>query len=141
MVAKITGRVFVGPDLCRHKEYLDSAINYTMDVINLQQAIKQINPWLRPIRAPRLPEYSRLRRREKLAEELLQPIIDARRAAEANDPDYQRPDDMLAWFMQRSKDYRFHSTAELAKLQLGLIFAAIHTTTLTTTNMYVITGY
>ncbi|CAI6339294.1 unnamed protein product [Periconia digitata] len=135
MVAKITGRLFVGPDLCRHKDYIDSAINYTMDVIAVQQGAKKINPWLRPILAPRLPEYKRLRQREKDAEALLEPIIEARRVAEANDPDYQRPDDMLAWFMARSKDYRYHSNLELAKLQLGLIFAAIHTTTLTATNI------
>ena len=109
-----------GPDLCRHKDYLDSAINYTMDVIAVRQEVKKIKPWLRPLLAPRLKEYKRLRQREDDAEKLLAPIIEARRTAEANDPDWQRPDDMLAWFMNRSKEYRYHSTKELAKLQLGM---------------------
>lgn len=137
MVAKITGRIFVGPDLCRNKDYLDAAINYTLDLIEAQQAVKQVRPILRPFLAPRLPEILRLRQREKAAAEYLQPIVQARRDAEANDPNWQKPDDMLSWFMNRRDDYGVDSTAKLAKLQLGIIFAAIHTTTMTTTNMQV----
>lgn len=29
VVAKISGRIFVGPELCQDPEYLDSASNYT----------------------------------------------------------------------------------------------------------------
>jgi hypothetical protein len=135
MVAKITGRVFVGPELCRNEDYLDSAINYTMDVINVQQSVKLIKPWLRPILAPRLPAVKRLRKREKMAEDLLKPIVQARLDAERDDPNYKSPDDMLSWFMSRNDEFGGHSSALLAKMQLGLIFAAIHTTTLVTTNM------
>ncbi|KAF2636430.1 cytochrome P450 monooxygenase-like protein [Massarina eburnea CBS 473.64] len=135
MVAKISGRVFVGPELCRDKDYLESAIQYTMDVIEVQRSVKLIRPWLRPILAPRLPAVKRLRKREQMAEDLLTPIIASRLEAERNDPTYKKPDDMLSWFMNRSADYGGHSNALLAKFQLGLIFAAIHTTTLTGTNI------
>jgi hypothetical protein len=138
MVAKISGRIFIGPEQCRNTDYLDCAINYTMDVMVVLRAVKEINPWLRPILAPRLPELKRLQNRERLARDILMPIIQARCDSEANDPNWEKPDDMLSWFMTRRVDYGIKSIDFMAKLQLGLIFAAIHTTTLSTTNMYVI---
>jgi cytochrome P450 len=43
---------------------------------------------------------------------------------------------MMQWLMDRSKEhYGVVSVEELAFLQLGLIFAAVHTTSLTATNI------
>ncbi|KAF2017328.1 cytochrome P450 monooxygenase-like protein [Aaosphaeria arxii CBS 175.79] len=134
IVAKVSGRVFVGPELCRDQDYLDSGINYTMELIGAQQAIKLMHPWLRPFLASRLPQVKNLRRREKLAKQFLEPVVQARRNAE-KDPDYEKPDDLLQWFLNRTNDYGIDSTAYIAQMQLGTIFAAIHTTTLTTTNI------
>jgi hypothetical protein len=137
MVAKISGRIFVGPELCRNKDYVDCAVNYTIDVINLLHEVKNINPWLRPILAPRLAARKRLQKREQMARDVLFPVVRAREEAEANDPNWEKPDDMLSWFMSRREDYGVHSTEYMAKLQLGLIFAAVHTTSLSATNVYV----
>ena len=93
MVAKITGRIFVGPELCRNKEYLDSAINYPTELVSAAQAVKQTRPFLRPWLAPRLPEVRKLDETERKAKQMLEPIIQARRDAQANDPDWQQPDD------------------------------------------------
>lgn len=134
VVAKVSGRVFVGGELCRNKDYLDSGIHYTLELIGAQRAIKNLNPWLKPILAPRCPEVQRLRKRERMATDFLRPIIQARREAE-KDPDYQKPDDMLQWFLNRSSDYGVDTVQRMASIQLGIIFAAIHTTTLTATNM------
>lgn len=135
IVAKVSGRVFVGPELCRNKDYLDAGINYTMDLIAAQQEIHTMRPWLRPFLAPRLASVKRLRTREKTAHDLFEPIVRARKEGMKN-PDYQRPDDTLQWMMNRSAGTAFDTVEELARTQLGLIFAAIHTTTLTATNMY-----
>lgn len=134
IVAKVSGRVFVGPDLCKDEQYLDSGINYTMELIGAQRKIKEINPWLRPFLAPRLPEVKSLRKREQMAKDFLAPIIQARRDAE-KDPEYQKPDDMLQWFMNRGAEYGKDTVESFAKIQLGITFAAIHTTSLTATNM------
>lgn len=134
VVAKVSGRVFVGPELCRDQGYLDAGINYTMELMNAQCAVKNMRPWIRPFLAPRLPEVLLLRKREKQATEFLRPVVQARRDAEKN-PDYQKPDDMLQWLLNRSVDYKIDSTAHLAKLQLGITFAAIHTTSVTATNV------
>ncbi|KAF2190763.1 ent-kaurene oxidase [Zopfia rhizophila CBS 207.26] len=134
IVAKVSGRVFVGPELCHDKDYLDCGINYTIELIGAQRAVKKLRPAFRPFLAPRLPEIQRLREREKIATNFLRPIVQARRNA-MKDPDYQKPDDMLQWSLNRSADFGIESTEKLAKLQLGIIFAAIHTTSMTTTNI------
>jgi cytochrome P450 len=138
MVAKISGRVFVGPELCRNKDYVDCAVNYTMDVMGVVREVKALNPWLKPIFAPRLAVRKRLQKREQqMAHDILYPVVRAREEAEAKDPNWEKPDDMLSWAMNRRKDYGGRSTEYMAKLQLGLIFAAVHTTTSSATNMCV----
>lgn len=128
MVAKITGRIFVGPDLCRSPDYLDSAVNYALDVLKAQKEIKLIHPLLRPILASRLASVRRLREREKTAGDFFGPIVQARLDAEASDPHWQEPDDMLSSLMSSGEDHGVLSATGLAKMQLGIIFAAVHTT-------------
>jgi cytochrome P450 len=135
IVAKVSGRVFVGPDLCQDPEYLDCGSNYTILLMEAVRAIKGIRPWLRPFLAPRLPEIRKLRDMEKRAARHLEPIVRERMEAEKNDPNWQKPDDMMQWLLNRSADHGVVSVEKLAKMQLGLIFAAIHTTTMTATNI------
>ncbi|PSN68834.1 ent-kaurene oxidase [Corynespora cassiicola Philippines] len=135
MVAKISGRIFVGPELCHDPEYLDAGINYTTDLIVAQRALKQIRPILKPFVGPRLPEVKRLREREEKAKAFLAPVIQARQDAEANDPNWEKPDDLLQWFLARGDDYGIKTAEQMSKLQLGITFAAIHTTTMTVTNI------
>jgi cytochrome P450 len=40
----------------------------------------------------------------------------------------------MQWILNRGSEHGFTSIEQLAKQQLGLIFAAVHTTSLTTTN-------
>lgn len=90
-------------------------------------------PWQRPFKAPSLPEVTRLAKREEEAKRILRPIVTARRKAEKEQPGYQKPDDLLQWLMDANK-FSDKDDKELAKLQLSISFAAIHTTTLTATN-------
>lgn len=133
IVAKVSGRIFVGPDLSKDPEYLNSGTNYTIDMMTAVHAIKRTRPWLRPFLAHRLPEVRRLREREIKAADFLRPIVQERVESMKNDPNWQAPDDMMQYLLNRDKGA--HSVIELAKMQLGLIFAAIHTTTMTTTNI------
>ena len=134
-VAKVSGRVFVGPTLCRDKDYLDAAVNYTLDIVGAQRKIQDMRPWLRPFLAPRLKEVRTIDSRKEKARKLIAPIVQARREAEKNDPRYKKPEDMMQWLMDRYSASGNDSIDTLAQSQLGLIFAAIHTTTLTATNM------
>lgn len=134
IVAQVSGRVFIGAGLCEDPQYLDCATNYTLDLVNSVTAIKRLRPWLRPFMAPRLPEVRRLRQREKDLAAFLYPLIEQRREA-AKNPDWEKPDDMTQWMLDRSAGDRI-SVEKLATCQLGLIFAAIHTTSLTATNIF-----
>jgi cytochrome P450 len=135
VVAKVSGRIFVGPDLCQDPEYLDSGSNYTINLMKAVHAIKQIRPWLRPFVVPRLPEIKKLRNMEERAARHLEPIVRERMEAEKNDPNWQKPDDMMQWLLNQSAKHGTVSVEQLAKMQLALIFAAIHTTTMTLTNI------
>lgn len=133
----VSGRVFIGPELCRNEQYMDAAINYTTDVMAAQRAVQNLRPWLRPILAGRLPQVQRLDQRIKEADAFLNPVIEKRRAAAAKNPE-EKADDMLQWLMDNQGSFPDKASQNLAKSQLGLSFAAIHTTALTATNACVI---
>jgi cytochrome P450 len=131
VVAMASGRVFVGPELCRSEAYLDAAVNYTVELMAAQRAVTALPHWQLPFLANGLPEVKALNRRLVQAESLFGPVIAARQAL----PPDQRPRDMLSWVMEeqarRSGD---SSTRYLTKLQLRITFAATHTTVATATN-------
>jgi hypothetical protein len=82
IISQVSGRVFVGPELCRDPEYLACGTNYTVDLMIAVGAIKRLRPWLRPFLAPRLPEIQKLREWEHRARKFLEPVIDQRQNAE-----------------------------------------------------------
>ncbi|KAF2851024.1 cytochrome P450 monooxygenase-like protein [Plenodomus tracheiphilus IPT5] len=133
IITKVSGRIFVGPDLSENPAYLEAASNYTMDLMKAVNVIKRMRPWLRPLLAHRTNEVRQLREREAQAQNYFKPLIAERVHAKKTDPNWQAPDDMLQWMMNRTTDKI--TVAEIAKEQLALTFAAIHTTTLTATNI------
>ncbi|KAL2111172.1 hypothetical protein VUR80DRAFT_220 [Thermomyces stellatus] len=135
IVAKVSGRIFIGPELCHAEEYIDASINYTIEVMNAVRDINSMN-WFRHLRAPYLASVKRLDQRVEQALNFLQPVVSGRLEAAKNDPEWEKPDDMLQWIMEaRAKDGKV-DVENIARLQLGLSFAAIHTTTLTATNAF-----
>lgn len=136
IVAMASGRIFVGSGLCRDEAYLDAAINYTLDLMAAVRVIHDVPVWIRPFVASSLPQVKKLQTRIQEADNFLRPVVAARRSAGEN-PDYQQPDDMLQWLMDAQKKFGAKDDRALAKDQLGISFAAIHTTTMTTTNAYV----
>jgi cytochrome P450 len=135
IITKVSGRIFVGQDLSQDPEYLECGSMYTFVLFDAVRAIKLVRPWLRPFLVPRLPEMKKLREMEKRAANYLQPIVRERLEAQKNDPNWQKPDDMMQWLLTRSVEKGEVSVEHLAKVQLGLIFAGIHTTTMTATNI------
>ena len=131
IVAMVSGRVFVGPELCRSEEYLDAAINYTIDLMAAQRAVNSLAPWKRPFLGNRLPQVKKLDQRLAEATAFLRPVVEARQKL----PVEERPDDMLQWLMTAQPKFGEHTAAKMAELQLNISFAAIHTTTLTSTNV------
>lgn len=135
MAATISGRIFVGPGLCNDPVYLESSIGYTFDLIEAQQAIKHIRPILKPFLAPRLQPVKDLMERRQLMTAKLGPEVRRRRDGENSDPNFQKPDDLLQWVLDRSKGTESDTVESITNLQLSIIFAAIHTTTMTATHV------
>lgn len=133
IVALVSGRVFIGTELSRSEEYLDAAINYTIELMEARQALERVRPWMRPFIGSRLPEVKKLDQRLVQADNFIRPIVAARKQMQVHD----KPDDMLQWMMDGDEKGKFkqHTTERMARMQLSLSFAAIHTTTLTSTNV------
>jgi hypothetical protein len=91
-----------------------------------------MRPWKRPFLAWRLPEVKTLDERFNQATAFLRPVVEARMKLK---PD-AKPDDMLQWLLENSEaQFGNQGCTTLVTLsQLGLSFAAIHTTTMTATN-------
>ncbi|KAF3761191.1 cytochrome P450 [Cryphonectria parasitica EP155] len=137
IVGMVSGRIFIGPELCRSEEYLDAAINYTMDVMKAQRAVQRMRPWMRPFLANTLPEIKHLNQRLNEAQAFLKPLVDRRQKLHAEKPDSEDgPDDFLQWMLDSQDKFTDPASRNFAKVQLGLSFAAIHTTTLTATNAF-----
>lgn len=130
IVAMVSGRIFVGPELCRNEKYLDAAINYTVDVMVAVYMVGLVPLWLRPVLAPRLPYVKKVAQRVEEADEFLRPLVKKRKEA-PGDSDAETPEDMLQWIINSHGDA---DDKDIAKLQLNVSMAAIHTTTLTTVN-------
>ena len=109
--------IFIGPERYMTEEYMDLAIDYAADAFAGVRAIKSWHPLLRPIVAPFLPEIRRAREQTEGMRRWLSPVIHVRIEAQTK-PGYQKPVDM-------------------AKIQLSLAMAAIHTTSMGVTHMYV----
>lgn len=136
VVAMASGRIFIGPELSRNEAYLTAAVNYTIDVMTAHRAVQGVRPWLRPLLARRLPEVKQVQRRIKEAEAFIKPVVEKRKRA-ASDASQEKPDDMLQWIIDAQDKFPDKSSQNLARTQLILAFAAIHTTTLTATNVSV----
>ncbi|KAF3768858.1 cytochrome P450 [Cryphonectria parasitica EP155] len=137
VVSKVSGRIFVGPELCRTEEYIDMGINYTLDLMSAVNAISQLKPSKRDVTTFKLPEVEKLRQRQQNSYTFIKPMIEARKKAMKEDPDFQKPDDIMQWILDDGQSkYGEQDDQELTEIQLGLTFAAIHTTTLSTTNAF-----
>lgn len=126
IIAQVSGRIFVGPELCRTPEYIDHAINYTRDMMASANAVKRLKPWFRPFLSSRLPEVRKVQQRRAAAENFFTPIIEKRRNSKS------KPNDMMQWMIARTPSA---DVSTLVARQLGLTAAAIHTTSTMATNV------
>lgn len=137
IVAKVSGRIFVGPELCRTEEYIDMAINYAILLTTAAQDITGLKPSERKAKAHKLPRVQELQVRQQRAYDFLRPLIAARKKAMKDDADYQKPDDIMQWMLDDGQSkYGEQDVQELTEIQLGLTFAAVHTTSLSVTNAF-----
>lgn len=129
IVARISARIFVGPELCRNPEWLYLSIHFTKNLGWTRNILRLFPILVRPVAARLMPSYWRIYKNLGAAQRLLGPIIAKRKSNAKNDPDYQKPDDFLQWMMDDARPDEAHPN-DIAHRQLLVSLAAIHTTSM-----------
>lgn len=130
IIALVSGRIFIGPELNRNEEYLSSALNFAVEGFNVIPAMRRYPIWLRPLAQYFVPECKRPLASINTMKRLLAPII----ASRLESP--QKPNDMLTWIMENSPSGRDNDLTWQAMYQLQIATAAMHTTSNTMTHIF-----
>ena len=130
IVAKSTGRIFIGPECCREETYVEGSTNFITDLAHASAEINKIPWYLRPFKAPRLASVKLVRNRMKDFADILEPVIRKRKqeAAKLGD-DYQKPDDMTQWMIESVDRIGDKEVMDIALEQAGISFSAVNSTT------------
>ncbi|KAF2008612.1 ent-kaurene oxidase [Aaosphaeria arxii CBS 175.79] len=129
VVARISTRVFLGPELCRNEEWLRITKNYTVDSFIAAFVLRIFPRSLRSLVHWFLPQCRSIRQQLADARKLILPAVQARRKLRASVqaegkvvPDFN---DAIDWLDQEAKGDPY----DVVSCQLGMSMAAIHTTT------------
>lgn len=123
VIAQISSRVFLGPEICRNKDWQRITINYTVNIFKAASAVKRYPRLLHRFVQWIVPEARIVRAQMAEARRIIHPVIDQRKKEMAADPT-RKHTDAIQWLAELSKggDY------DAAMAQLNLSLAAIHTT-------------
>ena len=138
IIARVSGRAFVGLPLCRDEDWLKISVLFTVDAMKSIREFRSISGFARPFKAFFYQPAKVLDNHRKLAKARLTPVIEARLAEEEAAKKAGRPPidyhDTLQWFRDVVRPE--HKTPEaIAELQLGLSMVAIHTTAMSLTTV------
>ncbi|CUS09025.1 unnamed protein product [Tuber aestivum] len=133
MVARVSGRAFVGLPLCRNEDWLKITIQFTGDVFTTFSKLSTVSKLLRPLYAYMWNSVKNLTASRKKGEALLTPILrerlEEKRLAEKNGAVFQRHNDMIEWLSDRVQP-KDRNPEILSELLLLVGLAAIHSTSL-----------
>lgn len=129
LVARVSSRVFIGPELCANEAWLGISKEYAIESFVAARTLRQWHFFLRPIVHWFLPECRKVRATLAEAREIIMPVIEERRktnrqAREAGQSTSKMAD-TIGWMDDAAKGRPY----DVATAQLGLSLAAIHTTT------------
>ncbi|KAK1658723.1 cytochrome P450 [Colletotrichum godetiae] len=136
MIGLMSGRVFVGLPLSREEDWIRASITFATDVGKSRMAALQWNPWIRPFVLPFLPEVRHTRRALQKANEHMRPLV-KEVLRNGNLPDEKpakpgAPGAFVSWMM-KYLSAKEKTPETMGTNQMLLSFAAIHTTSGTTT--------
>ncbi|KAF6817571.1 cytochrome p450 [Colletotrichum plurivorum] len=128
LVARVSSRVFVGPELCANEDWLDVSVNITIHGMTAAESLSHWPSYLRPLVYRFLPKVRKLQQEMSRGRKILKPIFQKRReenrmARDAGEK-ASKVVDTVGWLDEAAKGRSYDDTLA----QLGLSFAAIHTT-------------
>ena len=141
MIPRAVNRMLVGLPLCRNDDYLSQTANFATAVVTASSFLRLTPQWLKPLVGP-LVAIPNNRAWRATANHTL-PIIEERLAnfqRKKEDPNFEweEPNDFISWqiAVAMAEDRQDELTPNMISRRLMPIdFAAIHTTTLTITNV------
>ncbi|KAF7888994.1 hypothetical protein EAF00_009294 [Botryotinia globosa] len=135
IIARLSGRVFVGIPLSQTEKSANISTKFTEDVVLARQSVAKYPAWLRSFVIPFLSEIKKVKQHKVVGAELWRPIIEGRiqrsREGEEGNKDNKTNENQgtaVSWIMKWSNEKKKDDVFALAEYQLGLSFAAIHTT-------------
>ncbi|KAF2492514.1 cytochrome protein [Lophium mytilinum] len=136
IIARLSTRIFI-PALARNEEWLNIAVDYTVDFFTGAFVLRLCPPILRPIAHWFLPQTRKLRASIRTARRILEPELEARRRAqekerEAGEP-VTKPVDAIQWVQSVADAKGVYVDPVYA--QLNYTLGAVHTTSVTFVNI------
>ncbi|KAL5946974.1 hypothetical protein ACKVV1_000047 [Pyricularia oryzae] len=128
IVAVVSGSIFIGPELCRNKEWLEIGIRFTIDLFHAATALKVYPRFLRPVAKYWCPEVFAVHRHTSKAAELLMPVIENRRGLRDKDPSIVS-NDLIHWLVNKAPKWGKDTTEFLVHSELQLTMASLNNTT------------
>lgn len=135
IVARVSARIFVGPDLCRNDVWLYTSIHFTKNIGITRNLLRVLPPVVRPVVARLLPSYWRIYSNLATGRRLIGPIIEERRRAAVEDANWDKPNDFLQWLIDGARPDE-GSIADLVHRQLLVSLGSIHTTSMMCTHFF-----
>lgn len=132
VVARVSARVFLGPEICRKEEWLSTSIHFTENVYEVIITLRMLPSFLHPVIAPLLPAYWRVLRDISTAKRIICPIVEKRlRGMQELGDLFDKPDDLLQWMLDIGNADEL-KPEKLAHRHLMLSLAGIHTSSMST---------
>ncbi|KAI8227055.1 Cytochrome P450 monooygenase 1 [Colletotrichum sp. SAR 10_77] len=129
LVARVSGRVFLGEELCRDPAWLNIAVSHIMTGFLAALSLRMFPAFMRPFVHWFLPPCRKLRSQVEQARSLIRPVIEKRKqekaTAIAKGETPTEYNDSIDWSDTYSNGRKF----DRADLQLGLSIASVHNTT------------
>lgn len=133
IICRVTGRIFVGPQMNRNEEWIQTSTTFTRDAFAGATELKTWSWWLRPFCRFFIPEFIRIRKHNEVARKFIDPIV-RKRSREEKLEGYTKPDDSIEWVRDSLSANAKNDLAYQANFQLVIGAASIHTTTQMITN-------
>ncbi|KAJ6559929.1 cytochrome P450 [Mycena capillaripes] len=129
IVARISGRLFVGLPLCRDPEYIKFSIKHTVSVGVVGQLLGYLPPFMIPILGPLISSRKKSTRQAiKLMGHLIVERIamfEERGAAWSD-----KPNDLISWLVETAQPQQ-RTMPQIIQRMLTITMAAIHTSSFT----------
>ncbi|KAI1753362.1 cytochrome P450 [Xylaria castorea] len=134
-VSRLSGRAFVGSALSRSEEWMSVSINFAVTAFIAVTKLQFFPPWMRPVAQYLVSELRTIRKDLAKAQAMLEPLIEERLTASAEDMSgSEKPDDFIQWLSDALPDEEKRNYFIQAKMQLLLSASSIHTTSNLTTD-------